>query len=168
MRDEFNLRREYMLERLSKMPHLSVVRPNGAFYVLVNISKLGLTSQNFADRLLSKANVAVVPGIAFGDDRTAALQLCHEPGCHQEGHGPVRRILSNTVTVSRFGFCVLVLRKLRMSTQNSKRKTQDPKLKTLLSMSTRGEILGCLFGDAAQFPHSGYEFQAELSLMDGR
>jgi aspartate aminotransferase len=30
--------------------------------VLVNISQLGLTSQNFADRLLSKANVAVVPG----------------------------------------------------------------------------------------------------------
>ena len=70
MRDEFNLRREYMLERFSKMPHISVVRPSGAFYVLVNISKLGLTSQNFADRLLSKANVAVVPGIAFGDDRT--------------------------------------------------------------------------------------------------
>ena len=70
MRDEFNLRREYMLERFSKIPHTSVVRPNGAFYVLVNISKLGLTSQNFADRLLSKANVAVVPGIAFGDDRT--------------------------------------------------------------------------------------------------
>jgi aspartate aminotransferase len=73
MRDEFNLRREYMLERLSKMPHVSVVRPNGAFYVLVNVSRLGLTSQNFADRLLSKANVAVVPGIAFGDDRTVRL-----------------------------------------------------------------------------------------------
>jgi aspartate aminotransferase len=73
MRDEFNLRREYMLDRLSKMPHVSVVRPNGAFYVLVNVSKLGLTSQNFADRLLSKANVAVVPGIAFGDDRTIRL-----------------------------------------------------------------------------------------------
>jgi aspartate aminotransferase len=73
MRDEFNLRREYMLERLSKMPHVSVVRPNGAFYVLVNVSQLGLTSQNFADRLLSKANVAVVPGIAFGDDRTVRL-----------------------------------------------------------------------------------------------
>ena len=73
MRDEFNLRREYMLERLSKMPHLSVVRPNGAFFVLVNVSQLGLTSQNFADRLLSKANVAVSPGIAFGDDRTVRL-----------------------------------------------------------------------------------------------
>ncbi len=70
MRDEFNLRREYMLDRFSKMAHISVVRPDGAFYVLANISKLGLSSQNFADRLLSKANVAVVPGVAFGDDRT--------------------------------------------------------------------------------------------------
>jgi aspartate aminotransferase len=70
MRDEFNLRREYMVERFSKMPNISVVRPQGAFYVLANISRLGLTSQNFSDRLLSKANVAVVPGIAFGDDRT--------------------------------------------------------------------------------------------------
>ena len=52
---------------------VSIVKPAGAFYVLANISKLGLTSQNFADRLLSKANVAVVPGIAFGDDRTVRL-----------------------------------------------------------------------------------------------
>jgi len=42
----------------------------GALAALVNISQLGLTSQNFADRLLSKASVAVVPGAAFGDDRT--------------------------------------------------------------------------------------------------
>ena len=47
-----------------------LLKPLGAFYILANISKLGLNSQNFADRLLSKANVAVVPGIAFGDDRT--------------------------------------------------------------------------------------------------
>jgi aspartate aminotransferase len=73
MRDEFNLRREYMFDRLSKMTNVSVVRPQGAFYVLANIGRLGLTSQNFADRLLSKANVVVVPGIAFGDDRTIRL-----------------------------------------------------------------------------------------------
>ncbi|MBV9489940.1 MAG: pyridoxal phosphate-dependent aminotransferase [Verrucomicrobia bacterium] len=73
MRDEFNLRREYMSDRLSKIPNVSFVRPSGAFYILVNIQKLGLTSQNFADRLLSKASVAVVPGIAFGDDRTIRL-----------------------------------------------------------------------------------------------
>ena len=34
---------------------------------------MGLSSSNFADRLLSKANVAVVPGIAFGDDKTIRL-----------------------------------------------------------------------------------------------
>jgi aspartate aminotransferase len=70
MRDEFNLRRQYMINRFSKMQNISIVRPQGAFYILANVSKLGLTSQNFADRLLSKANIAVVPGIAFGDDRT--------------------------------------------------------------------------------------------------
>jgi aspartate aminotransferase len=70
MREEFNMRREYMHERLSKINGITAVKPLGAFYVLANISALSLTSQNFADRLLSKANVAVVPGIAFGDDRT--------------------------------------------------------------------------------------------------
>ena len=70
MRDEFDMRRQYIVDRFSRIPSVSIVKPAGAFYVLANISKLGLTSQNFADRLLSKANVSVVPGIAFGDDRT--------------------------------------------------------------------------------------------------
>jgi len=70
MRDEFDMRRQYIVDRFAKIPSVSIVKPAGAFYVLANISKLGLTSQNFADRLLSKANVSVVPGIAFGDDRT--------------------------------------------------------------------------------------------------
>lgn len=73
MREEFNLRREYMHGRLSAIPGITALKPLGAFYVLANISGLGLTSTNFADRLLSKANVAVVPGIAFGDDRTVRL-----------------------------------------------------------------------------------------------
>ena len=73
MREEFDMRRNYMFDRISKIPNVTAVKPLGAFYVLVNISQLGLTSQNFADRLLSKANVAVVPGAAFGDDRTIRL-----------------------------------------------------------------------------------------------
>jgi aspartate aminotransferase len=73
MRDEFNMRRNYMYDRITKIPNITAVKPEGAFYVLVNISQLGLSSQNFADRLLSKANVAVIPGIAFGDDRTVRL-----------------------------------------------------------------------------------------------
>jgi aspartate aminotransferase len=73
MREEFDMRRNYMIDRLSKIPNVTAVKPQGAFYVMLNVSQLGLTSQNFADRLLSKANVAVVPGAAFGDDRTIRL-----------------------------------------------------------------------------------------------
>jgi aspartate aminotransferase len=73
MREEFSLRRDYMCDRLAAISQITTVKPLGAFYVLANISRLSLTSQNFADRLLSKANVAVVPGAAFGDDRTIRL-----------------------------------------------------------------------------------------------
>jgi len=73
MRDEFSMRRDYMFDRITKIPNITAMKPQGAFYILVNISQLGLSSQNFADRLLSKANVAVVPGAAFGDDRTIRL-----------------------------------------------------------------------------------------------
>ena len=73
MHDEFDMRRNYMYDRISKIPNITAVKPQGAFYVLVNISQLGLSSQNFSDRLLSKANVAVIPGVAFGDDRTIRL-----------------------------------------------------------------------------------------------
>jgi aspartate aminotransferase len=73
MREEFDLRRQYMVGRLGAIDRVSVVKPQGAFYVLVNISKLGLSSSNFADRLLSKHQVAVVPGIAFGNDATIRL-----------------------------------------------------------------------------------------------
>jgi len=73
MREEFDIRRQYMFERLTQIPGITAVRPQGAFYVLANIGSLGIKSQNFADRLLSKANVAIVPGIAFGDDRTVRL-----------------------------------------------------------------------------------------------
>jgi aspartate aminotransferase len=73
MRDEFNIRREYMYERLAAIPNMTAVKPLGAFYMLANVAKFGLSSTNFADRLLSKAEVAVVPGIAFGDDHTVRL-----------------------------------------------------------------------------------------------
>jgi aspartate aminotransferase len=73
MRAEFDMRRQYMVQRLQSIPRVTVVEPKGAFYALANISKLGLNSTNFAEKLLSKHHVAVVPGIAFGDDRTIRL-----------------------------------------------------------------------------------------------
>jgi len=73
MRAEFDLRRNYMVQRLATIDRVSVVAPKGAFYVLANISRLGLSSPNFADRMLSKHHVAVVPGVAFGNDGTVRL-----------------------------------------------------------------------------------------------
>ncbi len=73
MREEFDIRRQYMIERLSAIPRVSIVPPKGAFYILADISELGLTSTNFADKLLSKSNVAVVPGVAFGEDKTVRM-----------------------------------------------------------------------------------------------
>lgn len=73
MRAEFDLRRQYMLGRLQSIARVTVVEPLGAFYVLANISAFGLKSSDFAERLLSKHHVAVVPGVAFGDDRTIRL-----------------------------------------------------------------------------------------------
>jgi aspartate aminotransferase len=85
MREEFNIRREYMFERLSKMHQLSVIKPSGAFYMLTDISKLGMSSMNFADRLLSKSNVAVIPGIAFGNDKTIRLSYATSMDIIKEG-----------------------------------------------------------------------------------
>ena len=70
MREDFNLRRQYMLKRLNEIANVSTVEPKGAFYFLANISKTGLTSMNFAEKLLSRHHVAVVPGKAFGADET--------------------------------------------------------------------------------------------------
>lgn len=73
MRAEFDLRRQYMTGRLASFDRVSVVVPKGAFYVLANISAFGLNSTNFSDRLLSKHHVAVVPGVAFGNESTIRL-----------------------------------------------------------------------------------------------
>ena len=70
MREEFNVRREFMLDRLGKIKNVKVVEPHGAFYFLVGIEPMGIKSVNFCEKLLSKQKVAAVPGIAFGADYT--------------------------------------------------------------------------------------------------
>lgn len=70
MRDEFDVRRQYMLSRLQNIKNVSVMEPQGAFYFLVGIDKVGIKSVNFCEKLLSKAKVAAVPGIAFGAENT--------------------------------------------------------------------------------------------------
>lgn len=62
---EYNYRRRVMVDGFRKMG-LSCFEPEGAFYVFPNISSLGYTSEEFANKLLQEEKVAVVPGSAFG------------------------------------------------------------------------------------------------------
>ncbi|MCR5290279.1 MAG: pyridoxal phosphate-dependent aminotransferase [Treponema sp.] len=65
---EYKKRRDYLFERLNKMKGISCIKPNGAFYIFVNISGTGMKAREFANELLEKAHVAVVPGENFGSD----------------------------------------------------------------------------------------------------
>jgi aminotransferase len=65
MREQYLLRRNYISAALTDMG-LRCPVPRGAFYVFPDISSTGLTSRDFAMRLLEEKKVAVVPGPAFG------------------------------------------------------------------------------------------------------
>ena len=65
MREEYNGRRRYVLERFKEVG-LSCFEPFGAFYAFPCIKDLGMTSDEFATKLLQTKKVAVVPGTAFG------------------------------------------------------------------------------------------------------
>jgi aspartate aminotransferase len=84
MVQEFELRRNYVVERLNAMEGISCFKPMGAFYAFPNVSgTYGKYSpsgpitgaSSFAEHLLQTAGVAVVPGEAFGDDRCIRLSF---------------------------------------------------------------------------------------------
>jgi len=68
MKKAFDERRKSIVKRLNEMPNISCPMPAGAFYVFPDISRTGMTSSRFCERLLKEAGVAVVPGSAFGAD----------------------------------------------------------------------------------------------------
>ncbi|MBL0709267.1 MAG: pyridoxal phosphate-dependent aminotransferase [Sulfurimonas sp.] len=68
MREEFIKRRDEGVKLINEIDGLSVVKPDGAFYLFVNIKDVCPDSLSFAKDLLDKKLVAVVPGIAFGSD----------------------------------------------------------------------------------------------------
>jgi aspartate aminotransferase len=76
MRNEYDVRRQFVHGRLSGISNVSVNLPEGAFYFFVNCAALGLKSQNLCDKLLSRYKVATVPGIAFGHDSSVRLSYC--------------------------------------------------------------------------------------------
>ena len=79
---EFESRRNFMIEKLNSIDGISIIKPNGAFYIMVNISEYLNTSLNgtnisnsldFAKVLLEEEKVAVIPGSGFGLDNYVRL-----------------------------------------------------------------------------------------------
>jgi aspartate aminotransferase len=98
MRQAFAKRREVMYERLNGIPGLSCPKPEGAFYMLPDISKTGLKSLEFSNNLLSKEQVAVIPGIAFGVDNNIRLSYATDMATIEKGMDRLERFIK-TATV---------------------------------------------------------------------
>lgn len=76
MRDSYDKRRRFVVHELREMG-LPCFEPYGAFYVFPCISEFGMTSEEFATRLLSEQKVAIVPGTAFGDCGEGFLRISY-------------------------------------------------------------------------------------------
>lgn len=80
MRETYRRRRDYVTARLEAMG-LQFPAPEGAFYVFPDISRFGLSSDEFCTRMIREAGVAAVPGSCFGAEGYIRLSYCY---CDEE------------------------------------------------------------------------------------
>jgi aspartate aminotransferase len=97
----FDERRKYMIERLKKMPRISITEPEGAFYVMVDVQGIyqkvkGISHAHaVAEDLLDKARIAVVPGEAFGAPNYIRLSYTLSMENIREGLDALEKYLSD-------------------------------------------------------------------------
>ena len=91
----FASRRQRILDLLLDIPGIRCVRPQGAFYVFPDISGFGLSSRDFAARLLDEKHVALVPGAAFGSDSHVRLSYACGMEEIEEGLARIREFCSD-------------------------------------------------------------------------
>jgi len=85
MAAHFNERRQLLYAGLAAVPGVRLVAPQGAFYAFPDMSAWGLDSMTLCNRLLDEVGLAVVPGVAFGDDRCIRLSCAASPDTIQDG-----------------------------------------------------------------------------------
>lgn len=104
MTEQFKIRRDYMVEKINSINYLSCIKPEGAFYVMVNISnvlnksfqgKVIKDSLDFSDLLLQEEKVAVIPGIAFGVDNFVRISYATSMENIINGLDRIARFASN-------------------------------------------------------------------------
>lgn len=102
MARKFNVRRELLIEELNKIEGIKFLPPKGAFYAFIDVSafygksingKQITGSVSFADALLREEMVAVIPGLAFGDDNCIRLSYTVSSADIQKGLGRIDEFL---------------------------------------------------------------------------
>ena len=92
---EFNARRALLSQGLMAMEGLKLMAPEGAFYAFPDVSHYGLDSMTLCNRLLDEVGLAVVPGVAFGDDRCIRLSCAASPVTIDDGLERLRTFLAS-------------------------------------------------------------------------
>ncbi len=101
---EFDKRRRYIVERLSKLEGISCIMPKGAFYVFPNVTglyRLGIAGTNVSDStklvdlLIEKARVAFVPGVCFGSDDHIRISFATNMNQIEEGMDRLEELLTS-------------------------------------------------------------------------
>ena len=101
---EFDKRRRYIVERLSKLEGISCIMPKGAFYVFPNVTglyRLGIAGTNVSDStklvdlLIEKARVAFVPGVCFGSDDHIRISFATNMDQIEEGMDRLEELLTS-------------------------------------------------------------------------
>ena len=77
MYDEYEQRRNIVVDGINSIHGLSCITPGGAFYVFINIKKTGMTSESFCDYILEDAGVAILPGTRFGEFGEGFVRICY-------------------------------------------------------------------------------------------
>ena len=75
MVNEFKSRRDLIVDGLNNIKNISCPKPSGAFYVFPNITKTGLSSESFANRLLEENGVATLSGESFGEEGKGYIRI---------------------------------------------------------------------------------------------
>lgn len=74
---EYKKRRDVLVEGLNSLPCVTCLKPEGAFYAFPDITQTGLTSEQFAEIMLTQAHVALAPGPIFGEYGQGYVRLCY-------------------------------------------------------------------------------------------
>jgi aspartate/methionine/tyrosine aminotransferase len=77
MKDTYNIRRKFIIQKLRELGFGITVEPTGAFYVLANAKRYTEDSFHFAFDILQKAKVGCTPGIDFGSNAEGYLRFCY-------------------------------------------------------------------------------------------